>query len=64
MSDPSDAGFKAEDIGIAVLSYKRPKNDWLFNKDILMDNDALGKAVIVPICMVAKKKNIETQKKF
>ena len=59
MSDPSDAGFKAEDIGIAVLSYKRPKNDWLFNKDILMDKDALGKAVIVPICMVAKEKDFE-----
>ena len=59
MSDPSDTGFKAEDIGIAVVSYKRPKNDWLFNNDILMDKDELGKAVIVPICMVAEGKDFK-----
>ena len=35
ISDPSDKGFKEEDIGIVVLSDKRPKNRLFFNKDVL-----------------------------
>ena len=55
------AGLR-KDIGIAVLSGERNKDKPFFDKAILMAEEELRKAVVVPICLVSKNKNFKRLK--
>ena len=57
--DLGSTGIEKEDIGIAVLSDKQHKDNPFFNKDILMAEEELRKAVVVPICLVSKNKDFK-----
>ena len=49
-----------EDIGIVVLStVGRNKDNPFFNKELLMAEEELEKAVVVPICLVSKNKDLK-----
>ena len=56
------SGMAKEDIGIAVLSGERNKDKPFFNKEILMAEEELRKAVVVPICLVSKNKDFKKLK--
>ena len=53
VTDTSRTSVLSGDIGILVLSPKRAKQYLFFDRDLLMDKNELGRAVIVPICLTS-----------